>query len=264
MATRFEEDFMRFYNQKNVKFFSEWCKRVYPLLGNVSQAGVIETNSNGNILIAANHPDVGVNCLMHEIYKKHLGLTYVKGFEGKKYIIDSNDYYYDHESDQLRMQIFATMFREKVTDDIQRVYWLASEDQSIHNAVINNLFSVEKVLKKFSSEIETIIDRCREDQINMAEIRSDYFIDNDVYEIAELGKFNALLKDKDILCHGKGLTDKEFECLKKYLQGKSAQETSKVLGISRRTVENHFDKIKKKLNVTSKAEILDAIIGDKK
>ena len=55
-------------------------------------------------------------------------------------------------------------------------------------------------------------------------------------------------------------TDREWECLQLYFQGKSAKETGELLNISRRTVESYFASIKRKFKVHSKSDILDLII----
>jgi len=44
------------------------------------------------------------------------------------------------------------------------------------------------------------------------------------------------------------LTKKEIECICWLIKGKSADETSKMLNVSRRTVETHLNNVKRKLN----------------
>ena len=51
------------------------------------------------------------------------------------------------------------------------------------------------------------------------------------------------------------LTPREKECLSLQLHGKTAKETAKLLFISPRTVEYHFENIKNKLNCNNKKEI---------
>lgn len=52
------------------------------------------------------------------------------------------------------------------------------------------------------------------------------------------------------------LSPREGQCLQLYLEGKSAQATGPILGISQRTVESYFESIKRKLGCRSKAELL--------
>ncbi len=53
------------------------------------------------------------------------------------------------------------------------------------------------------------------------------------------------------------LTPRELDCIALYLQRKTAPETGKILHLSTRTVENHFENIKQKLNCHHKSEIYE-------
>lgn len=57
------------------------------------------------------------------------------------------------------------------------------------------------------------------------------------------------------------LTQRERDCVKCLCQGLSAKETAKVLGLSYRTVEVYYEKIKVKLGVRRKIEILSLLYG---
>jgi DNA-binding CsgD family transcriptional regulator len=52
------------------------------------------------------------------------------------------------------------------------------------------------------------------------------------------------------------LSPRERQCLQLFKEGKSAQATAAILGISRRTVEFYFESIKNKLRCRTKAELL--------
>lgn len=55
----------------------------------------------------------------------------------------------------------------------------------------------------------------------------------------------------------KQLTRTEIAVIKLYYQGLTAAKTGEMLGISRRTVERHFEKIYNKLNCRSKSQIIE-------
>lgn len=59
------------------------------------------------------------------------------------------------------------------------------------------------------------------------------------------------------------LTSREVDCLKWLVEGKSAIETSEILGISKRTVENHIARVKIKFNVRKKSELVVKLIEAK-
>lgn len=52
------------------------------------------------------------------------------------------------------------------------------------------------------------------------------------------------------------LSRREKECLKIFLQGKTAKETATHLSLSYRTIESYFENIKNKLDCTTKRELL--------
>ncbi len=53
-----------------------------------------------------------------------------------------------------------------------------------------------------------------------------------------------------------GLSNRERECLLYLLQGSTAKQTAKSIGISNRTVETHISNIKVKLGLKNKGEIV--------
>lgn len=58
-------------------------------------------------------------------------------------------------------------------------------------------------------------------------------------------------------------TNREIDCIKALMLGKTANDTAKDLGISSRTVETHIDNIRKKLGVRYKSEIVSKMVSDK-
>ena len=49
---------------------------------------------------------------------------------------------------------------------------------------------------------------------------------------------------------------REYQCLQLYQQGLTAKETAQKIGLSHRTIEEHFDKIKIKYHVSNKRDLL--------
>ncbi len=83
-------------------------------------------------------------------------------------------------------------------------------------------------------------------------------------QIAELGFLNIInntfdpsnLPNNNI--HPQ-LSKREQECLKLFLNGKTAKETSVILGLSYRTIEEYFTNIKKKLGCRYKRDLFDIL-----
>jgi DNA-binding CsgD family transcriptional regulator len=53
------------------------------------------------------------------------------------------------------------------------------------------------------------------------------------------------------------LSQREQQCFQLYKEGKSAQTTGAILGLSQRTVESYFENIKNKLGCSTKAALLE-------
>ena len=61
-----EQDFLHGY-EKYSKHFDKWCEKASTILGKVTQCGIVETDNNGNALIAINRPDFGASYISKQI-----------------------------------------------------------------------------------------------------------------------------------------------------------------------------------------------------
>lgn len=59
---------------------------------------------------------------------------------------------------------------------------------------------------------------------------------------------------------GKKFSQRETQCLHLLLRGKSAKETAKLLNISAKSVESHIEKIKCKMNVRTRSQLIEECI----
>ncbi|MCP4473388.1 MAG: helix-turn-helix transcriptional regulator [Gammaproteobacteria bacterium] len=66
-----------------------------------------------------------------------------------------------------------------------------------------------------------------------------------------------------ILYHGKRIiiTSREFNCLKYLAQGRTLKETGKLLGISPRTAEDYLNRLKNKLVIHTKSQLIDLYLS---
>lgn len=56
------------------------------------------------------------------------------------------------------------------------------------------------------------------------------------------------------------ITKREFECLEFLSQGNTSKMTAKLLKLSPRTIERHFENIKEKLNIRYKSELINKYV----
>lgn len=79
------------------------------------------------------------------------------------------------------------------------------------------------------------------------------------FQLLEIAKTMPI--NRYFLCEHRNtyLTSREVECVKWYITGKSAEEIAIILNISKRTVETHLEKVKKKLNCYKQSQLAGKI-----
>jgi DNA-binding CsgD family transcriptional regulator len=103
----------------------------------------------------------------------------------------------------------------------------------------------------FKREAAPIIERAIREQINVKLIRGSAFLKIPEMQLArknpQIERFLNLIYP---------LSERERQCLDLFKEGKTAQMTGALLGLSQRTVEHYFDNIKNKLGCASKTDLL--------
>ena len=61
-------------------------------------------------------------------------------------------------------------------------------------------------------------------------------------------------KEKNVV-----LTERQLQCVKYLLQGKTAREIAEILGLSRRTVEYYLSNVKSRFECNNKVELILAL-----
>lgn len=121
------------------------------------------------------------------------------------------------------------------------------------NSYFSRLDLLAKFSRYFKREASGLIKRMHGDQFNMRKERGATLFEAPpsvplaCHDLTE----NTFLKIVS------GLSRQEMRCLELFKQGKSAQATAALLGLSARTVEHYFDNIKNKLGCSSKYDLLN-------
>ncbi|MBA3237955.1 MAG: LuxR family transcriptional regulator [Parachlamydiaceae bacterium] len=118
---------------------------------------------------------------------------------------------------------------------------------------MNRLDLLNKFGRYFKREAKDLIGKIKADGFNIRKERGIESFDMPV-EVA-LSKYDK--NTQQFLKKVSGLSPQEQKCLTYFQQGKSAQDTAAVMGISQRTVESYFEMIKSKLGCISKYDLLD-------
>ena len=108
--------------------------------------------------------------------------------------------------------------------------------------------------KKFKEENRFLLDKAKENSINLHELLGENFLETCSFTIPKNFYQREILKNIQALTSS--LTRREVEVIQQILLGYSAGQTGKILCLSKRTVEHRIERIKIKLNCFSKAELI--------
>lgn len=259
----FEQDFLHGY-EKYSKHFDKWCEKASTILGKVTQCGILETDNEGNALVAINRPDFGELYIDKQSYLADEHLTYSKNaiegfktqccFDGVRFLQKHEESLYGKKFDLWHGFTYTEMI-----DNVQRQYYFGSDTPIIYDNLVNNVKIVRKLIKHFKQDNEQIINYFRDRKFNISEVKEDYFDNTRIGCKSPADRFTDHLHILELLDKDQKITDRELQCLYLYSDGKSANKTGKILGISRRTVETHFNNIKQKVKINSKAELNEVL-----
>ncbi len=253
----FAEDFIQGYT-KYEKIFDKWCEKA-SFLGDIQQCAICELDSSGHAFIASNRPDIGEQGLTKKWYLYEPEWSF---FKNPREGFNTYTTQFGNENSEIyaKEHRYSWFYYTEVLDDkTQRNYGFVSNSPNIYDKLIQNINVVKKFIKFFKEENKDIIEYCQEHKFNLAAESTNFFRSSYEIDKTQREKINDLLQSMGILDSNQNITEREWQCIDMLKFGKSANQTGKILGISRRTVETHFDHIKKKLKLDSKSSILETI-----
>jgi len=131
-----------------------------------------------------------------------------------------------------------------------------SDDKS--SFYMQNLPILLKFIDYFRQQAADLLDDRDKNKIAIYQQKFDtnYILKNNTKLFLDHINNSFMLKNKngDLI----SLTKRETECLKLYVQNKTAKEVSNLLGLSPRTVEFYLQQIKHKLDINYKSELVEA------
>lgn len=176
----------------------------------------------------------------------------------EKEYLDKNNYYFTWEHNlpkepQLLAKEFninqGITFVERTEDYYTMMAYAAPEKNSRPlNIYLNNLTYLKQTLDEFKHEKKDLIKLLDANRIFPSYDQQDENLDK---MFSDIGK-KILLKDSYV-------TAREFECLKLLSKGASCKDIANTLKISPRTVETYFNRVKLRLNINSKKELIKLI-----
>ncbi|HHF7374044.1 helix-turn-helix transcriptional regulator [Legionella bozemanae] len=144
----------------------------------------------------------------------------------------------------------------------------SKKNAGLLNVIINNLTFFEDFINYFTREADHIISSAFSLKFSRIQKENNNIL-SDSFILNNLNKYNKCqLRIQEIR---KKITDKptpfnselslrQKQVLFWYAKGKTAKQTAKILGLSPRTVERHFEEIRKKKGNKNKQEILNEFL----
>lgn len=144
----------------------------------------------------------------------------------------------------------------KRTADYCEFSFLATKvkNKKIINTYLNKMSLLQEYINYFKSSHSNIFNLAYEHNVDLKEINNSYFNINNIIDISHDVDDSSEVKN-NILFHS--LSQREQQCVKYFLNGKTAKETSLIIGLSYRTIEDYFTNIKKKLGCRNKRDLLN-------
>lgn len=138
----------------------------------------------------------------------------------------------------------------------------SKENFQIHNKILSNLDCLKKFIAYLDKQLEPIRQDLGDHRIDFSEVKGNQYYEqeglirpkDDKIEQYRFLKQLGLIED-DI--KNVNFSKREIQCIKLYLEGKSATQTAKILSLSPRTIESHMENIKSKLKINFKRELFD-------
>jgi len=153
---------------------------------------------------------------------------------------------------------------EKQADSCDFYYFgTTTNNQSIINFYLNNIDLLKRFILYFRDRANPIIKQANENRIILPNHFEQHAspLDNETYILEEFKK--DFLKETTIKklqlsgeLEGEFLTNKQLGYIINLMEGKTAKEIARILGVSFRTVEGHITKLKVKFNCRTKNDLI--------
>lgn len=131
-------------------------------------------------------------------------------------------------------------------------------NKKIINTYITKLNLLRQFKEYFKKENANIFHKTAEYNVDLKQINKSYFSEDNIIDLA--------IESNDVVSLNNNfffqlLSAREQECVRYFLQGKTAKETAYLLNLSYRTIEEYFTNIKKKLHCRNKRDLIDLFIA---
>jgi len=256
-------------------YYKKLIKLSEPLelvLGPITECGIIKISKDKRLSMAISVPGYLDLYLDKKYYNHDPHFAESKNFSsGLAFWFTQSDLDYQnkliHDGRRFFDMGHGFTYVTKGTDGNCYAYLIASSQFNSHfyNKVINNMYLVKKFIKYIHDEAKPVFNTLDEHSINCEDLKGREALKNQIPIVSQnLNSQNLItyMKAQGLLNqHIKDLqlTNREKECAKLFVKGKTAKETAATLGISPRTVEDHLNSTKYKLRCELKKDMKDIL-----
>ena len=218
-------------------------------------------DSEGNMGILNSHHRITETWYNEGFYRNHSLLTHPKFLKPQKLLAEHiSDDTYQYEKSFMRKACLMDhdyLVQKKPSENVTELFGFAS---TIPNTKLPLLAKkkphvLDLFISHFQKEYKRLIQSVNENPVSLLP-----YLDRPFNEpspcLQKLDEFDDLCND--FLSKNSPLrllTKREKEAAIHYMQGLTAQETAEEMGIGRQCVETYFERIKNKLNLSSKREL---------
>lgn len=264
-----------FYDRLNlfsVKHNKEFSKVVEPLLClfNVKKFFYQSVNKEGRFCFIGSHIDLMQYYFEYQMQDNNPFITQFKATKSGIYLMDTVRHR-KYQQDLKRLEDTFGMRHSFTISKIEGAYchqygfFLPTMRNDLECVLLNQLPLLWRFIGYFEAEMGHVLHQMREYPIDLhAELQTGFETKEPMLPQIELQEgvfvqFLSQIKASCDLLMQYGITEREKECIKFILLGKTAPEIAKMLYLSKRTIEHRIESIKAKLQCKTKSELISRL-----
>lgn len=262
-------DLKSHYSLSSSKSVDQICSMSLKSIG-VTYFNYIKIYNDGSRELLTNNATWIDHFYKNELYKS-VGVVDIEYLLPKGYFLWSelknDDPAYSQGRETFNIDNGLSFVIKKKQETILYIFAATRDNHSINNFYVRNIDLFKRFILYFNDKASNLIKKAAGNKIYLPEkqiVTSSRKLKNidisqktrsDFFKMTNIDRFFLFNQDENLY-----LTKREAECVTYMIDGATAKQTAKILGISFRTVESYIQQIKEKLKCSSKEELISLLI----